>query len=952
MARGRKPKNASTLKIKEPLWRVEVITEARRVPSAEDIKEETTEKKKAKRPKKVAPRWEYLVEWAGLDNDGKKYLPTWEPQENLQQCERLVKGFWENVGPEKRQYEVGFVLKPDEDWIESEKKLSKELEDTDDDSTDDDTPCQQLSTPLTIIIPKWNGSTTPNRKRTNSSRLEEECEPIPASTSAFQKRQKVVLDSSSDLNPTLPIAIAQPPQASSLSSGKALTPKKPPASRTVKRTPKKAAPLKVAPFVHPQAKIPLQSSVSAATGISTKARLAENALDPTLPKERAIMQLPRKSSSRKLGSSAQIPVTKYIDFKKDLQVRSSAVNHPRLPTPDSNLDLELVIGPLNSLGIQSSPIMSDPFESSANPCFTSGISVIEDDYSSYIPNGTISPALISPPSPVGDVEIPHDIMDLDPASLFSPGPEEPMEVEAPILLHQNLPTPGRLPKIWKWCGPLYIASQKSSVYTVKLYHLIKDQTKFSEFFKVGDEVEVSCFHDIMDIRTNLQAFQPPSQMALLGVEENKDVVLFKFLLSYMEKAQKVFTMPIIQHEILTGHVIFFSYACGFSMLGRDIPAEFNQPGNLVAAILLYSLSHRHLKFNLGPLKNINIPPLDTTRQAQLLNLKYLKYQHAAQVLGLAPFHRLYKFMAAHPRTKYCVWSGEGPEEERKSINREMSLLLSVMGRMQGQLVTGSREAKIIFIHAGFLSMVSKLHSFAESCSSQATHFYLYGTHQDVSPSLWGIQEIYPCGGIVTFTPSAIMADPIAVIHVIRQISAHPQWACYILPAALGMVAKLESSQNKDLDNLQCQRRVTNSILEAVNEGAIALLHAPPLTAGTVTKEGDAKNWMLEYFAFIPPCKQTTLQAGFTAFSNTQRLSELDDVQQQIVAMNSEIVKDMTLMQLQPVFVKQYRRYIVIDSEAHAAEQPSYIQGLEWTSTAKFDFKDDFYPKQTIGDNGL
>lgn len=47
------------------------------------------------------------------------------------------------------------------------------------------------------------------------------------------------------------------------------------------------------------------------------------------------------------------------------------------------------------------------------------------------------------------------------------------------------------------------------------------------------------------------------------------------------------------------------------------------------------------------------------------------------------------------------------------------------------------------------------------------------------------------GGVVTFTPEAIMDDYLGVLNRIRQIESHPLWTCYILPSVLGMVARHE-----------------------------------------------------------------------------------------------------------------------------------------------------------------
>ena len=62
------------------------------------------------------------------------------------------------------------------------------------------------------------------------------------------------------------------------------------------------------------------------------------------------------------------------------------------------------------------------------------------------------------------------------------------------------------------------------------------------------------------------------------------------------------------------------------------------------------------------------------------------------------------------------------------------------------------------------------------------------------------------GGIVTFTPEAILDDYLEVLAKINQIQSHPLWACYILPPVLGMVAKDEENDPVAwFDRLACCR---------------------------------------------------------------------------------------------------------------------------------------------------
>ncbi|KAG2155418.1 hypothetical protein DEU56DRAFT_724594 [Suillus clintonianus] len=88
-------------KVEQEVYHVEVITKAR-------VSDEGD--------------WEYYVKWAGYDSDA----DTWEPQDNVKQCDRLLNSFWGHVGTDDDDYSVGFEITAKDYWI-SESQLTFRL---------------------------------------------------------------------------------------------------------------------------------------------------------------------------------------------------------------------------------------------------------------------------------------------------------------------------------------------------------------------------------------------------------------------------------------------------------------------------------------------------------------------------------------------------------------------------------------------------------------------------------------------------------------------------------------------------------------------------------------------------------------------------------------------------------------------------------------------------------
>lgn len=42
---------------------------------------------------------------------------SWEPAENVQQCNRLLASFWKHVGTDDEDYPIGYEVEADASWI-------------------------------------------------------------------------------------------------------------------------------------------------------------------------------------------------------------------------------------------------------------------------------------------------------------------------------------------------------------------------------------------------------------------------------------------------------------------------------------------------------------------------------------------------------------------------------------------------------------------------------------------------------------------------------------------------------------------------------------------------------------------------------------------------------------------------------------------------------------------
>lgn len=273
---------------------------------------------------------------------------------------------------------------------------------------------------------------------------------------------------------------------------------------------------------------------------------------------------------------------------------------------------------------------------------------------------------------------------------------------------------------------------------------------------------------------------------------------------------KVALLPLTSHGHLIGHIVFIPEALQantHSLL--QVPPNFNgvTGEHLTAAIILWTLQHHapHLSpFKTFPQRpSTHIP--NTKHQENFLQARR-NFVLAIQMLGFP--HKLYEFF--HDTVKdrtFSIWWKTPNDSESSAL--ETSMLKDILETTYGRHVGYEKNARVMFVHVSSLEtihMIPKLVNRRQGYP-RSVQFYTYGTSEVIPKVFWGIQEIYPCGmmgfyltysitkfsfpgGVVTFTPRAFLKNPLQVMDVLKKIHKHPLWISYILPQAVGMLAKL------------------------------------------------------------------------------------------------------------------------------------------------------------------
>ncbi|OBZ79786.1 hypothetical protein A0H81_00527 [Grifola frondosa] len=455
----------------------------------------------------------------------------------------------------------------------------------------------------------------------------------------------------------------------------------------------------------------------------------------------------------------------------------------------------------------------------------------------------------------------------------------------------------------------------------------------------ADSIRLAAFHETADLPLFLGACAPVQQFAKLAPEEDQDTDAFNQIAIHMKQRSFFTYAHLYLDETAVALLIVFSPGSEDVCKLLRVPLEVMDGVTLTAALVPWELTAKEFwgldwRVRSSSTEGILDTALeDTIRNAGRKLTDKRAYYQGLHILGFPK--TLHDFMSTSKQT-FCIWCSavDSTQKDPKDPGYETWLLRQILSVYNGRDVGYKADVRVIFVHVGALSTFHKLPALAERRLKRPDIRYMtYGTHESVPRNRWGIREIYPFGGVITFTPSAILQESFSIFKFIRKVEKHPLWDCYVLPSVVAMVAKLTCQGEHPLTLYDRGEFVFDELLQLIEEGSISLVQAPPLDSVRDDKPwiGEAlKMSCLDARGILDECIKIAVQ-------QYRDISEADLP----LAIEQQIARDIGSMQLQPAIMDKYRRFVVIKGRAdrHFKEDKD---GYESADLSSFDFRDDFY----------
>ncbi|KAG1801350.1 uncharacterized protein HD556DRAFT_869358 [Suillus plorans] len=499
----------------------------------------------------------------------------------------------------------------------------------------------------------------------------------------------------------------------------------------------------------------------------------------------------------------------------------------------------------------------------------------------------------------------------------------------------------KIPKKWKWEGDLFVDFAKNQAKKV-CEVTIKDATdshdngaRMSFMMAQTNSIRIQKLYNVTDLTPVFRACGEAQQFAKLEALENQDSQALHGLFRYMSIKRQVAVLPLSLDGAELALLFIFSPSldalCKFLRVPEHLRQNSQNTHVLVALLPWLISSAKYIKGTTRNQVDKTIQQLSTP-SGQSKDSRRRILREAAMAIDLLSIPReLLDFMQFSNR-KYCIWSFPA---DGAALNPgfETRQLKYVLDKTKAMSVSLDAEARVIFIHVGALKTFHELSAVVtKRRDAPEVRFFTYGTHESVPSSRWGMREIFPLGGIVTFTPLAIAEDPIGCHSLMRNLAQHPLWECYLIPSIVGLSHALACGKDKPVPEIMSMDSCLLPILDLADAGSISVTKAPTKHNDDAWIAETLEQQLLEVEDVLRECVKSSIER-FAHSSESDVLIEAD----------REISQDLINMELQPKFMDNYRRFVVIRAASEETRSlPEGGSGLEWSSLSNFAFKDDYF----------
>ncbi|KAJ3997117.1 hypothetical protein F5050DRAFT_1754306 [Lentinula boryana] len=343
-----------------------------------------------------------------------------------------------------------------------------------------------------------------------------------------------------------------------------------------------------------------------------------------------------------------------------------------------------------------------------------------------------------------------------------------------------------------------------------------------------------------DLTQIVAACGPVQEWGWLAAEKEEDVHKLNKVIGFLSHEKLVGFVPVVVEGSVVAMTLIHSSTMTHDCLPRVQTSDFD---DITLVVSLYSWVLKHNDLSLDNAQKHFVHRLDNAWKRRDFALPQGMYEaygepgikaleglggskpmmkHAVRMLELSEL--LHSYLMSGGERPFALWPPADSDAFCVSpIPRiETESLLALLSEYPATINRGTVGTKqdlslrVIFVHVNSLGPgprygnIRDMPGLSEYRIINDVRFIAYGSSDVVNPRFSNImEEIWHIGGIVTFTANHLLSDPLGISARIDQIEEHEFWMCHMLPAVIGMTVSVTYRGREHL----IQKRIACNALE-------------------------------------------------------------------------------------------------------------------------------------------